>query len=107
MHDQKFIEVLGRHFSLPEVQQIVKFLDRGFSPQGEVTLVGIFIYAGGMQKKPLQEIFNACEEEWLRNWSLQDTEVRGDPEAPGGLRSQNVMSSVLIYLRLKIPNPGV
>ena len=106
LHNPDLETVLGKHFSYPEVQQILTFLKRGFSPQGEISITGVFIYAHGVHKKTVQEILVACEDQWKRYWGSEDREERGDQKAPGGHGLQNHMSFILIYQRLGIPNPG-
>ena len=105
MHNPKFREVLGKQFSPLEVQQIVDFLERGFSSNGEIAVASVFLYAI-TQGKQFQEIFTVCEEEWIRNWIFQHPDLKGDTSATGGVRAQNIASLFNIYRKLGISNPG-
>lgn len=104
MHNQGCLTFLGENFAPEEVQRIVAFLDRGFSPDGEATVAtNIFFYAKEHGKK-LADVFAACELEWTRNWQNQQLNVRGDTDAPGPAGVQNRISLSNIYKALGIQN---
>jgi hypothetical protein len=104
MHNQDFKTVLGKHFNPAEVRQIVDFAERGFSPNGELVVASIFIYAKE-NRKQFADVLAACEQEWERNWNLQHPAIKGDPDAPGAAGMQNRTSLYNIYQALGIPNP--
>ena len=101
----KFKAVLLVHFSPPEVQQIEDFIgEKRFSPDGELVICSIFIFAKE-QNKGLEDVFIACRVEWEKNWKFQHPAIKGDPNAPGVAGTQNRASLCSIYSTLEIPNP--
>lgn len=91
------------HFTNEEVAQIKTFLDRGFSPNGQIVIASVFLFAQE-NKKSVAEVFIECEKEWERNWQYQHPEIKGDADAPGAAGIQNRMSLVNIYSSLNIPH---
>lgn len=104
MHDPKIVSALIDGFHHEEVEDIVDFLERDFSPEGERLLGDLFLRAGTYRKKPC-EVLPFCEKEWERVWKRQAPSFRGDPQAPGWDGIQNVVALDNIYHALSISNP--
>lgn len=102
--DAKIREKLSEHFPTKELHQIVAFLDRGFSVNGQTVIASIFLYAK-KHGKPLEKVLTECEKEWERNWGRQHPDIRGDGDAPGGAGLQNRTSVINIYHALGVPVP--
>ena len=82
MHNPRFRDALSEQFDATEVQQIVDFVEKGFSLNGEIVVVSVFFYAKE-HGKSLDEVFAVCEAEWMRSWKYQHPDIKGDPDAPG------------------------
>ena len=111
MHNQELKNVLKERFTDAEAQEIIVFLEKGFStnggkgfcPNGEKVLVSLFLYAQGRGKK-LVDILAVCREEWEENWRYQYPDARGDPNASVIIGRKNIISLNKIYRILDIPN---
>lgn len=106
MSNPDFTTALSKRFAPADVQKIVAFLEKRFSLKGELVIIGIFLYAKA-QGKDVVDTLAACENEWGNNWKVQPSEIRADPDAPGGPGMQNRTSAHRIYQTLGIPNPAV
>lgn len=103
MHHPDFRQVLAGKFGA-DADQIVDFLERDFSENGELVVASIFLYAKEVGKE-LAKILEACEAEWQRNWVYQHSDIKGDPDAPGNAGVQNRASLASVYAKLGILDP--
>ena len=102
--DKKIKVKIKDYFENKEIKRIEKFLSRGFSENGQIVIVSIFIFAK-KEKRSIEKVFIGVEEEWKRNWRFQHTDIKGNPDAPGSAGKQNRMSLENIYSFLNIPSP--
>ncbi|PJE69595.1 MAG: hypothetical protein COU98_01165 [Candidatus Staskawiczbacteria bacterium CG10_big_fil_rev_8_21_14_0_10_38_10] len=100
---QRIREELLKCFKSEDVEKIERFLE-GFSPNGEIAVGSIFLFANERQI-PVDDVLRECQKEEERNWKFQHPELRGDPDAPGGAGNQNRISLRNIYVALGIPDP--
>jgi hypothetical protein len=103
--EKKIREVLEKAFDQPEVQQLIDFLERGFTRNGQIVIASVFLYAREKQVA-VAEMIEAVEAEWQRNWSSQHPELRADPDAPGGAGLANRISILNINRALDLSSPG-
>jgi hypothetical protein len=104
MHNPDFKVVLESSFGADEVRQMVDFVEQGFSKNGELVVLSVFLYAHEANKS-FDLILAACQQEWDRNWHYQHSDIKGDPDAPGAAGVQNRASLENIYDALRIPSP--
>jgi len=100
--DAETKENLEKSFSPKEVSQIEKFLDRGFSLNGQIVIASIFLYAKD-QGLDVAEVLAECQKEWQKNWQHQRSDIRGDIDTPGVVGYNNRISVVNICHVLAIP----
>ncbi len=106
MRDPEIEAVLDLKFAPAEAREILDFLELlGFSKNGEIAVVSIFLYAQE-HRKQMSEVIEACKSEWQRNWRYQHPRIRGDLNAPDEAGAQNRASLDNIYRALEIPNPS-
>ncbi len=96
--------ILEEYFLFEEDREIVAFLEKGFSPNGDVIIFNIFVCAG-KNGLPFVFVFDECKDEWERTWRNQCLKSRGDPNDPS-VGMQNIASLRNIYLALGILSPG-
>ena len=92
---------------LPEdwTKDAISFLERDFSPRGQVFVASLFVYMKEANKT-LDEVLAALEEQWEKTWNFQHPDIKGDPDAPGaGIAS--ITSLADIHQKLGVPLPRV
>lgn len=92
------------HFGAQAVQ-LIKFLDRGFTPSGWETISSLFA-AAALMRIPLDTILEVAERTWNSTWRDQPEEVRGDVDAHAPWGGQSVLALEIIYRELGIPSPA-
>lgn len=102
--DARIKNSLGVHLTTQEVELIEGFLNRGFSPNGQLAIASIFLFAKDYQKS-VAEILSECEREWIKNWQYQHPDIKGDADAPSAAGLQNRSSLENIYRALGVPSP--
>ena len=102
--NQNIKDELDKDLSKEEAEKAEKFLDGGFSNNGQIVIASIFLRAKE-QKQKIDDVLEQCKKEYERNWYYQHPAIRGDPDAPGGAGIQNRRSLENIYTALGMPSP--
>ncbi len=103
--DKRIESFLADKFQGAQLDGIKKFMQPGFSLNGQIAIASIFVFAQEHGKN-IDEVLAACQAEWEKNWNFQHPELRGDPDAPGKAGLNNRISLEDIYHKLGIPNPA-
>jgi hypothetical protein len=102
--NQAVKDELDKSFPVGEADKVRKFLDKGFSNNGQVVIASIFLRAQEQGKKT-DDILEQCDKELERNWKYQHPAIRGDPDAPGNAGIQNRRSLENIYSAMNMLSP--
>lgn len=64
--EQRTSDVLRKCFLASEADEVLQFLEKGFSTPGQIVITSVFIYAQG-KGKSVAEVLGALNSEWERN----------------------------------------
>lgn len=98
--DKRIESFLADKFQGVELENIKKFMNSGFSLNGQIAIASIFVFAQEYGKS-VDEVLAACQNEWERNWNFQHPDMKGDPDAS----ASNRISLEDIYLKIGVPSP--
>lgn len=97
-------EALRKSLPATDAGRALKFLEQSFPMPGQIAIASVFLYAQECGKR-VDEVLEALNKEWERNWNYQHPDIRGSADAPGGAGPQNRASLENIYSTLGIPSP--
>ena len=98
--DKRIESFLADKFQGVELESIKKFINLGFSLNGQIAIASIFVFAQEYGKN-VDEVLAACQIEWENNWNFQHPDIKGDPD----VITSNRISLEDIYLKIGVPSP--
>lgn len=98
------VGLIREKLSTADAGRALQFLGQGFCVPGQIAIASVFLYARE-NDKPTDEVLEALNKEWERNWNYQHPDIRGSADAPGGAGLQNRASLENIYSTLGLPSP--